>query len=225
MKLRFNYLESDIDLEKCCINVIEVENKSYFYRMVNGLNLLSLGEPIEEINFYDDLGECYIAGKINIVTDYFDFDFNEKKYSSNLVKIINKEITEIDENALSNIYKKMQSLYNKVLINIDLPLSSKQEFTTDTIFKMLKISIDKKEKLLENLLLLLDLEKNFNIDKLVVFVNLKQYLSKEDLIEVYKYSIYNNVTILLIDSQTYGPTISYERKLIIDETLDEFVLQ
>lgn len=225
MKLRFNYLESDIDLEKCCINVIEVENKSYFYRMVNGLNLLSLGEPIEEINFYDDLGECYIAGKINIVTDYFDFDFNEKKYSSNLVKIINKEITEIDENALSNIYKKMQSLYNKVLINIDLPLSSKQEFTTDAIFKMLKISIDKKEKLLENLLLLLDLEKNFNIDKLVVFVNLKQYLSKEDLIEVYKYSIYNNVTILLIDSQTYGPTISYEKKLIIDETLDEFVLQ
>lgn len=40
----------------------------------------------------------------------------------------------------------------------------------------------------------------------------------------YKYAIYNNIKIVLIDSQSYGIKLEYENKLIIDENLDEFVL-
>lgn len=34
----------------------------------------------------------------------------------------------------------------------------------------------------------------------------------------------NKIRILLIDSQCYGCTIDYEKKLIIDENLDEFMI-
>ena len=47
---------------------------------------------------------------------------------------------------------------------------------------------------------------------------------KNELIELYKYAIYNNVNIFLVDSQSYGVTLKYEKKLIIDDNLDEFVL-
>ena len=45
------------------------------------------------------------------------------------------------------------------------------------------------------------------------------------LIELYKYAIYNKIKILLIDSQSYGTTTSYENKLIVDSNLDEFMLK
>ena len=94
----------------------------------------------------------------------------------------------------------------------------------ENLFKILKISINKKDSLIDNLFLIIDLENKFKLNKLLVFINLKQYLSKEELIEFYKYCIYNNVMIILVDSQTYGTTIKYEKKLIIDSNLDEYLL-
>ena len=78
--------------------------------------------------------------------------------------------------------------------------------------------------MLENLFCLIDLESMFNLDKLLVFVNLKLYLDKDELIELYKYSLYNNVNIILIDSVSYGVKLDYESKLIIDNNLDEINL-
>ena len=72
--------------------------------------------------------------------------------------------------------------------------------------------------------MLIDVEKLLKIHTLQIFVNLKQYLTKEELIEFYKYAIYNNVQILLVDSQTYGISLNNEKKLVIDENLDEFML-
>ena len=57
------------------------------------------------------------------------------------------------------------------------------------------------------------------------FINLKQYLTNDELLELYKYSIYCQIPIVLIDSQTYGTSLKYEKKLIIDSELDEFMLQ
>ena len=89
---------------------------------------------------------------------------------------------------------------------------------------MLKINVEKKNNLLDNLLILIDINNIFKINELLIFVNLKQYLNKEELNELYKYSVYNNVKILLIDSQSYGTCNEYEKKLIIDSNLDEFLL-
>ena len=71
---------------------------------------------------------------------------------------------------------------------------------------------------------MIDINSIFNINELLVFINLKQYLTNEELKEFYKYSLYNNVKIILIDSQSYGTANEYEKKLIIDNNLDEFLL-
>ena len=72
--------------------------------------------------------------------------------------------------------------------------------------------------------LLIDIEKTLNLSSILVFINLKQYLSNEELEELYKYSIYNDVKILLVDSQCYSNKSIYENKLSIDKDLVEFVL-
>ena len=55
-------------------------NKSYFYKIVNDINNISVGNVIEDVIFTDDeYKELNLSNKINIIFDYFNFDFNSKK--------------------------------------------------------------------------------------------------------------------------------------------------
>ena len=105
---------------------------------------------------------------------------------------------------------------------MDLNIDINNDFDLDLIVKLLNVSIKNKDNILDNLFLLADIEHELNISKLLVFVNLKQYLNEQELIELYKYLLYNNIVVLLIDSQAYGVCNEYEKKIIIDNELEEY---
>jgi CRISPR-associated protein Csn2 len=223
MKIKINYLENLLILNSENVLTIEIENKKYFYRVVNDLNSLSNGEIVEDITFYNKENE-EITGKFKVFINYFDFEFDSKKYTNDINKYIINEMDENDKNNLFKAYNKLIESFLKILNKSDLPFQILEDITIDNIVKNLKLSITSKSNLLDNLLLLIELEKTLNTNNILIFINLKQYLNKQELIELYKYSIYNKINIILIDSQCYGGTIDYENKLIIDSNLDEFMI-
>lgn len=225
MKLIIKYIDNDIELKENEISAIEIENKRYFYRIVKDLYDIYDNELSEDIYLIDDNNkEINISNKIKIFIDYFNFKLDSKKYTNDITKYINKVLSEETKETLLNQYKKIINLYKKELNNIDLPLVLDTDLDIENINKLIKVSIDTNKELINNLFTLIDLENIFQTKNILVFINLKQYLSKEEIEELYKYSIYNRITLLLIDSQSYGTTLTNERKLIIDENLDEFML-
>lgn len=90
---------------------------------------------------------------------------------------------------------------------------------------MIKLKLNLSSNLLDNLLSLIDLEKIAKANKFLIFVNLKLYLTEKELEELYKYAIYNEVKLMLIDSKNYGCKTIFENKLIIDNNLVEFMLK
>lgn len=225
MILRIDYLDNKIEIKSESITAIEVENKKYFYRIVNDFNLLISSQVIENIMFLDnEYNEINMKNKLKIFIDFFNWGFDSKKYLNDISKYINDNLLEEDKLLLSKQYIKIKGIYKKILNDIDIPLSLDDDISLDNLIKLLNVRINQKDNLLDNLFLIIDLEKLFNKDNILIFVNLKQYLSKDEVNEFYKYCIYNQVKILLIDSQSYGVTLNNEIKLIIDENLDEFVL-
>ena len=105
-----------------------------------------------------------------------------------------------------------------------MPIVINESINLEDIIKLSKINIKYTVNLLENILLVIDIERILKLNSILFFINLKQYLSKDELKELYKYAIYNNIKICLIDSQSYGVNIEYEKKLIIDSDLEEFVI-
>lgn len=226
MKMNIRYFDNEIKLIPGIIPVIEIENKSYFYRLIHDLYLLMNGNIPEDIQFFDDFSkEISLSNKIQVILNFFDFQFDSKKYTNATTKYVIDEMTDDDKNNIVKAYKKLQQVYKKILLDVDLPLELNPDISIESIYKAMKISIFSKENLLENLLLMIDLEEKLRIDNILYFVNLKQYLTEQELVEFYKYALYNQVNIILIDSQSYGATLKYEKKLIIDDNLDEFVLK
>lgn len=225
MNLKINYFDNNIKIENNYIQVIEIENKKTFYRLVSDLYKIKNDEKLDEVFFYDDNNqEINMYNKVDLYVNFFDIDLNSKKNLNVLNKNVINSLTDNVKEEILNNFKKLSKSFTKILSDIDLPLSLNDNITVDDIIKLLKISINKTDDLLSNLLLIIDLEKVLKINEILFFINLKQYLSQEELIEFYKYAIYNEIKIVLVDSQSYGIKLDYEKKLIIDVNLDEFVL-
>lgn len=225
MNLKINYFDNNIKIENDYIQVIEIENKKTFYRLVSDLYKIKNDEKLDEVFFYDDNNqEINMYNKVDLYVNFFDIDLNSKKNLNVLNKNITNSLTDNVKEEILNNFKKLAKSFTKILSDIDLPLSLNDNITVDDIIKLLKISINKTADLLSNLLLIIDLEKVLKMNEILFFINLKQYLLQEELIEFYKYAIYNEIKIVLVDSQSYGIKLDYEKKLIIDVNLDEFVL-
>lgn len=225
MRLNIKYLDNNIEFKDNIINSIEIENKLFFYRLVKDLTVIANGNIVEDIVASDEnFNEILLINKINIICDYFNFDFNSKKINSIINKKINDNITTVKKDELAKLYNKIKKIYLPILTDFDLNLSINQDFDLENIIKLLNIAINEKNNLLDNLFMIIDIEKVLNINKIIVFINLKQYLNKEELVEFYKYSVYNSVSILLIDALSHGTSIENEKKLIIDKDLEEFII-
>lgn len=225
MNIKINYLDNILPITDDKIISLEIENKGCFYRTIVNFIQISAGELIEDFYFFDNQKEeIKLFNKILLITDYFNFDIVLKKYSTHLQKMIIENTNEEIVNDLAILYKKFIEKIKKSFESIDFSINFNDEFSLEQIVKFIKPTIKTSKSLLNNLYLIIDLEKTFNINKILVFVNLKQYLTKEEVEEFYKYCIYNKMKVLLIENKSYQNTLENEQKLIIDNDLDEFML-
>ena len=225
MNLKISYFDNNLSFNNESIQVIEIENKKMFYRLISDLVLLKNGEKLNELYFFDDKNEeLNIGSRVEVYVDFFQIDLNSKKNINALNKKISSNLTDIEKDELLNSFKKLYKSFNRILNEFELPIVINDNLIVEDILKLFKISFKTSNDLLDNLLLLIEIEKSLNLNEILFFINLKQYLNKEELEELYKYAIYNSIKIVLIDSQSYGATINYEKKLIIDNDLEEYVL-
>ena len=225
MKININFIDSIIDFNISNIYCFEIHNKKYLYRISSLFYSLSNGELMEEVECFDrDNNEVKLSNKIRMFTEYFNFDFDSKKYSADITKYVLSNIEQYDSENILKVYSKLCKLINKELSKLELSISISSDEGIENIVKMLKLRINQKGDLLDNLLLIIDLEVVLNSNKILCFMNLKQYLTKEELLEFYKYAVYNSVKIIMIESTKYDYLKDYENIIVIDQSLDEIMI-
>ena len=218
MKIKINFIDSILDFNISNIYAFELYNKKYLYRISDLFYKASIGEISEEIKLFKGLEEINISNQVQFFTNYFNFDY--KQYSSNLLKYVNKNIEETSQENIIKIYYKFINKIKSELAYLELPIKIKEYESIEEILKSTKLYIDQKEYLLDNLLLI-DLEKELHSNNILCFSNLKIYLSELELKEFYKYAIYNNIKIIMIDLKEQLHIKNYEKIIVIDENLDE----
>lgn len=220
MKILLNNYENDLVFDYSCVNSIEMLNKKAFYQLLKDIN--NLNEQ-SNISFIENGELVNSQSKISIVYDYVNFDFDNKKIVNGIINMINENINEKQKNEINKFYKRLVEEYNKIVGDLDLKLEIQDDFSVENITKLLKVRLVRKDSLFDNLLLLIDVENELQLNKLLVFVNLKDYLESGELEEFYKYAIYKEVNLLLLDNNKHI-TSKFEKKLLIDDDLVEFVL-
>ena len=225
MKINVNYIENELIVEDNKILNIEIYNKKFFYRFIKDLNLIENGNTIEEIIAFNKQNEeITLTNKIEILSNFLDFDLYNKKYSSDFQKYIVKNSEEKNIDKIVKEYSKVYDSISNIVNLIDIPITIKNDFDFESIIKSFKFEVNFFDNLLNNLIDLLEVKLNLSKEKIYVFINLKSYLSNEDLLELYKYIFAKNINSIFIDTNKYDDLNDNVNKIIIDTDLDEFVI-
>lgn len=225
MRIKINFIDSTIDFDISNVYSFEIHNKKYLYRISSLFYLISNDDLPEEVECFDkDNNELKISGKVRFFSEYFDFGFDSKKYSADITKYILTNVEQYDGENILKAYSKLCKLINRELQKTDLSISISIDEGIENVIKMFKPKINQKDDLLENLFLIIDLEVALNSNKILCFMNLKQFLSKEEMFEFCKYATYNSVKVIMLESTNYDYFNEYEKVIIIDRNLEETMI-
>lgn len=228
MKLQLFNFENDVFLDSNYINVIEIHNCKLFANITQTFSAISQGMlGLEKLYLYEDNIEISFDGNMLYVGDPWQIDFNSKKIQNSLFLILKNSIKNEER-----ISKELENYYNEILTEVrniaddfEIDLEYAMKIDHNKLFKFLGICICEinATTLIDKLTTFLKVVANLQAYKFIVFCNLKLYLNNEALVELYKLSLYLKLPILLLETIEKEP-LEIEKKLIIDETYDEFIV-
>lgn len=223
MKLRINGFENELNLGNGKVNIVQIENSKLFTHIIDVLNDKINGIDNNEIFLFDEKNEeLNISKEMIIVFDMFNIDFNTKKIIGKIYDIISNNIKENPDELIEkinfNIRKKLINELNDLPFNFDV----KETIDVLDLLKIYNVKIDFKmySNILEKVELLIDIISNLRIATVLIIPNLKSYFSEKELLELYKYSLYNEISLISIERRKYRK-LKYEQILYIDNEYDE----
>ena len=100
----------------------------------------------------------------------------------------------------------------------------KSELEITEILKLFSLKIDDEnyQTILEKVEILIDILSTLEISKILIIPNLKLYLNNNELVELYKYSLYNDIKLILIEREDYCK-LKYEKVITIDENFYDYI--
>lgn len=219
MKLVYIELEQQLVFQENKVNVLVIEQKELFRRMIQELDKQISGEECGFV-LSDNNKTIKIDKEICLILNPFALDINSRKALTGLYNELGK-LGLNEENYLKTCSLKGQiAEYIYDLLNqVDYALKFQDDFNLQSMFKALEVEFEAGEgNFLEGLVYFLDVCSKFQKVKILTFVNLKTYLMSEELHEFYKEAFYRKIQLLLLENNI-GDELAEEAVSIVDADL------
>lgn len=226
MKIILPAFDTHLEFIDNYINVIQVENPTLLTNFISSIHMLTLKEsPPEKILLVEDDDFLDFSKSCTLLTDLFNIEFNSKKLITKICSKINTFYLDQYELKveLETLIHKMSLNLKTILLNFDFEVSASDNIEISDLIKFLQVKIDliSGSPLLDTLLLFIDINSEFQVSNLLIFVNLKKYFSEDDLITIYKHAINKQICILTFEQGCPQNLLKYEQRLFIDNNFNE----
>ena len=231
MKMRIFSFETEITFSDDYVNVIQIENHKLFGRLVSSIYKMSNGieEGIDEKVILEENEKILNFSKETMfIMDFMNFDFNQRKIQNALYHYIeqsyNLEYEKLDE--FQTTFYNLCLDVSDMLVDLPFEFECKETIEVLDYLKMigLKIKQNSYQTILERLLLIIDVVQNFHLAKVLFLVNVKSFLEEDEIVELYKYSKYKKLELLLLENGEEQKNLEYEKILLIDSDYDEIIV-
>lgn len=226
MKLKINGFSNEMEFKEYKVSVLVIKDTKCFTNIIQKLNDKIEGTDFDDIFLLDNNNEeLKIQKEICMVTDLFNIDYNSKKILGKLYEKISENIENSDNTVLQDLLVKIRKCIVDEINEFPFEFTMSDNIDIVNMLKLYSLKIDNSsyETVLEKIEFLIDLNSTLNLFNIIAIPNLKLYLSNEELVELYKYSLYNNVKLLLIEKNV-TKKLEYEHILVIDENFEDYII-
>ncbi len=222
MKLVHPDIKNQIIFSENKVNVLTIENKTFFTEIVSEFFSQYSGNEGKFILSEDDK-ELSIPKTCELILNPINLDINNKQNLNKIYSILKQSISD-EYNYLKTCTIKSAILkhIDDVLLSLDIPLKRSEELDLISIFKAVNISFETEyTNLLEKIIDYISASVELNQIKCFIFINLKQFLNFKDLSELYKFARYIKINLFLIEGVYTSTKEDCEKSYIIDKDLCE----
>lgn len=214
MKLVHPGYDLCLEFQENKVNVLVVENQKILAEIIQELRRQC--DSVEGAFVLSDSDKILSFGKsVELITDTFSLDCNEKK-------LLTKLYQELEELAIENLVSESMELNSaiacymeKICDQVPYYLDYQSEFLPSKIMKMVDLKFETTAvTLLEHIVEYLGIVSKIH-KGITVFVNLKLFLTQEEIHELYQYAFYNKILLVLIEGFA-GTKAPEEQWTIID---------
>lgn len=220
MKLVFNGFESAFEIEKGVVSTMQIEPGDLFARVVRSVSSGQGEFALEPYSFWNGESREKPNDAVLFVPDPLNLPWDDRSLLNVVVKRMEREFLE-DEDLRQAIETATEVLSSKI-VGMGLGFESNYGFATDWDFKRyLKsfafgVTIDESVSYLDNLLNFLSLALDAGCEKVITFVNLKTFLTKNELDRLFEHIFYLKLRVLLLENKVDIYPHDYERKYRVD---------
>lgn len=217
MKLTHYALENSIDFDASAVWTLVCENIGQFLTVTEDMS--------NQLNFRDGnwIFTDVTTKQICFLSDYFGFDLNDKK-NCNLLQQKLKESAFDEEHTLATheLLSAIERYLHLLGETVDFPTDVK-DVDMSAILKSVSFA-EEHRNMFEKLIDYVTLLSRLTDVKLMVCVNLRSYLSHEQLRSFFKHCVQCDINLLCIES-FYKTKLPNEKVLLCDEDMCEIFPQ
>lgn len=220
MKLWLEGLQQPLITDGEGVTTLVIENQEFMMRVLSDIYAQSQGEAGNSV--LSSNGKTVDINKgVDLLVDFVAFDGNRKGLLTKIVNALEK--TANDEVYFQRTHKLLAELecyLNDLAMEQDVELTY-EKLSLNNLLKSVgaRVVIDY-NKLVERLFAYMDLVRRFEGEKLFLLVNLRSFVSNEDMELFMQTVVAHGLQVLLVDNQAY-PLLPLERRRIIDMDLCE----
>lgn len=215
MIISYNELGLKLDVNSFQPLVIIVENEKTLVQLISDIKL-SIENAIETFSISENEKVFHLPKEADIIIDPWDVDCNSKKIKAKLYQFLLGVAQEQGEEKFLQLRSDMFCYMEDLSEHIPYSISYDTQIDPTAIFKSLDISVDSSNAdFLEQVIEYMKLLQSLCRVKVLFLVNIKLFLSDEQMLLLYKEANYINLQIILIE-HIQKNRISEEKIVIID---------
>lgn len=220
MKLVHPKITGILELSEQQINTLVIESPRLLYELVNDIKkqLENLdGEAVLSIN-NEPVGFYKNA---EMITDILSFELNNRKILTKILSAMEKcSLEDVYYEETQKMMSQIEAYINELCLNFEADIIC-ENISFQHLLKAAGISVaDDYERLIDRIYAYMELIREFEGDRLFIFVNLGSFVEQKELQEFADTVIGHSYKVLLIDSCDFK-RLQNENRLIIDSDLCE----
>lgn len=218
MRLVHAQIQFDIELLENQVNILIIESPQKFSEVIMEISgqmqgkegLFVLSERDKILNF---------SKEAELIFHPFLLDCNEKRIQQKLYQLLTAEAEENFFLQTNQINADIVSYLDNLIENVPYALSYDLDGNLAGLLKLYSVRIDDAaDSLLEKLLHYLRAAQEFCQIRVFFFVNLKTYLNKEELEQLYEFAFYQKLQLILLEN-VQRTSMAGEKVCILDKDM------
>lgn len=220
MRLVFSGLESPVEVTPGRCSTIEVENQTLFTRIAQSLLSGEGRYATEPFSIWEGEDELRPKDTLLVIDNPLSLPWDDRVYMGSIVKRIEREYLE-DEDLRRAVEELQGSIATRLMslglgMNTDLGFSLEWDLKRYLKFMGFGVSYQGSKSFLDNLLNFISLALDSGDKRVIAFVNLKTFLSKNDFETFLEQLSFLKTKALLLENKQDVNQYEYEQKRLID---------